>query len=258
MHLRLFPLGGATGTERLVPSVLALAFGLVLGWGVPGLSLVFLSRRPPNGMGLLARALGLGFAYIFATGMAYAVLFGHAPGRTSLLGLLALPCVVLSFRRVETTRGANAAMPHVALALVAMALLVTVLWPSLHGAALNGDGTEVYELARSLEANPFPHWDVEGDEPRGRFGIPVVVPFFTGAFLTSAEMTILGRGELAARMPFVFCLVIVAATAVGLAVRRGISAWTYAGAVTAVFVLWHTSLRELRTRLPGTCRRRRE
>ena len=143
-------------------------------------------------MGVLARALGLGFAYIFATGMVYAVLFGHAPGRTALLGLLALPCAVLSVRRVESTCRSNAAIPHVAMAVVAMALLVTILWPNLHGAALNGDGTEVYELARSLDANPFPHWDVEGDEPGGRFGIPVVVPFFTGAFLTFAEMTILG------------------------------------------------------------------
>ncbi len=237
--VELFRLGGAGGDGGSVVRVVALALGLVLGWGVPGLSLAFLFAKPPDGAAAIGRALGLGFGYIFATGAAYAAVFGHAPGRAALLVLLALPCAWQVFRTPAADARSGAALKHALAALAAMALLAAVLWPNLRHAALNGDGTEVYELARSLDSHAFPRWDLESAEPGGRFGIPVVVPFFTGAFLTHGEMTVLGRGELAARLPFVFSLILAVIAAMGLARTRDFSGWIYAAGTAAVYALWH-------------------
>jgi hypothetical protein len=66
-----------------------------------------------------------------------------------------------------------------------------------------------------------------------------VNPFLTNAYLTWAEMAVMGRGELAARLPFVPALVIALVLAGGLASRPGRSGWAYLSAVGALYLLWN-------------------
>jgi hypothetical protein len=122
---------------------------------------------------------------------------------------------------------------------LAIVALTLVSWPKLAHEGLNGDGTEAYEIARSLESHALPRWDLERWDGPGRFGTPAVNPFLTNAYLTWAHMTVLGRGELAARLPLLPALVIVAAVAGGLVSRPGRSGWTYVAAVSALYLLWN-------------------
>ena len=48
-----------------------------------------------------------------------------------------------------------------------MVVLTFALWPKLAHEGLNGDGTEAYELARSLGQNRLPRWDLERWAPPG-------------------------------------------------------------------------------------------
>jgi hypothetical protein len=60
------------------------------------------------------------------------------------------------------------------------------------------------------------------------------------AFLAHAEMALLGRGEVALRLPFAPMLALCVAQAIGLARGvRGASAWAYLGAVASVYTLWN-------------------
>jgi len=232
-----FPLGGGGGAGGPLVRTAALALGLSLGWAVPGLSLALLHRPDLEGTALLGRAFGLGAGYLVSTGFVHALLFGGAPGRAALLALLALPPALLLSRRSPRPPGRLDAAALTAG--LAMAALAAAFWPKLVHEGLNGDGTEAYELARSLEAHPLPRWDMERDEPPGRFGTPVFVPFWTGAYLASAQMSVLGRGEPAVRLPFVQNLVLAAVIAASLAERRGPGGWLYVGALGAVYAVWN-------------------
>jgi hypothetical protein len=229
-----WPLGGDSGTglaDRMVPLVLALA----LGWGVPGVALALLTRPRREGSAWLGRALGLGVGYVVLVVLGHAAVLGRAPSRASLLVLLAVPPLVLVLRPgVE-------ASPHPGIlvaAPAAIAVLTVILWPKLAHEALNGDGTEAYELARSLDAHRAPHWDLERSEGPGSFGVPVVNPFLTNSSLTSAAMIVLGRGELAARVAYVPALVVAALLALPRTPRATASAWIYVAALTALYALW--------------------
>lgn len=230
-----FPLGGEAAGSA-VGRGLALSLGLLLGWGVPGLPLAFLAGGSEDASRLLGRALGLGFAWIFASGLTHAVLIGGAPGRPAWIILLALPSAALVLRPAGSG-AADRAAPAAAAAFMTMLLLAAWQWPGLHGAAFDGDGVEVHELSRSLDARSLPYWDLESPEPGGRFGIPVVVPFWTGAYLTHAAAAVLGRGELAARLPFASSLVLAAALSLGFVRKRGAAAAAYAAAAAALFTL---------------------
>lgn len=227
-----WPLGG--GEAGVLSRGLALTLGLSLGWCVPGLSLALLADPGRRGPVLLGRALGLGLGYLLVTGLAHAVLVGHAPGRTALLVLLAIPPVLILFR---PEGDAKAGLSAVLVAAALMAILTAVLWEKLAREGMNGDGTEAYELARSLGAHALPRWDVERPEGPGRFGTPAVNPFLTNSYLGAAGMAILGRGELAVRLPLVPGLVIAAFLAG--AGARGASARAYVAAVAAVYLLWN-------------------
>lgn len=228
-----WPLGGEGGHGAL--GVVSLVLGLGLGWAVPGLVLVGLVGAPASATALLGRAFGLGVGYVVAVGLLHASLVGHAPARGTLLALLAAPALVALAR----PGGARVPAAAPALALVAMAVVAAALWPKLAREGLNGDGTEAYELARSLEAHALPYWDLERAEPPGRFGTPVVNPFVTSSFLTAAQMRLLGTGELAARLPLVPAFVIGAALAAGLARRAGASGALYAAGVALTWLLWN-------------------
>lgn len=216
----------------------SLALGLALGWGVPGLSLAFLTDLLLRGPALLARSLGLGVGYILLTGLGHAVLVGHAPHRGALLGLLAVPPLALLGKVLRPANGSqrDAVLGWSLLAIVA---LTGIMFPKLAHEGLNGDGTEAYELARSLEAHPVPRWDLERWDGPGRFGAPAVNPFLTNSYLVWTGMALMGRGELAARLPLVPAVVIAAMLAGALASRPGRSGWGYLLAVAGLYVLWN-------------------
>lgn len=235
-----FPLGAGTSQTGLFLAVASLSLGLSLGWGVPGLSLAFLTDPALRGARLLARSLGLGVGYILVTGLVYATVAGHAPGRGMLVGLLAVPPLVLLGKVLRPAmRPANGSQRDPILAMSLLAMVALTGMPKLAREGLNGDGTEAYEIARSLEAHPVPRWDLERWEGTGRFGTPAVNPFLTNAYLTWAGMAVMGRGELAARLPFVPALVIAVVLAGGLASRPGRSGWAYLSAVGGLYLLWN-------------------
>jgi hypothetical protein len=218
----------------------SLALGLALGWAIPGLSLAMLAGRTATGAQLLARALGLGSGYILATGLAHAAIAGHAPRRPALLALLALPSLALALRSGAQEAGSRSRpWTTVPLVLAASALLTAALWPKLAREALNGDGTEAYELARSLEDHALPRWDLERGGGEGRFGTPAVNPFLTNSYHVAAAMQVAGRGELAARLGFAPALALAALLAFGIARRRGLSGAAYVVSVAAVSALWN-------------------
>ncbi len=231
-----WPLGGGPGAGGFALSASSLALGLALGWGVPGASLALLTDRGLRGAALLGRALGLGCGYVLAVGLLHAALLGHAPGRATLLVLLALPPAAAALRG-----GARDALadPTLLVASALMLALTALLWGKLHSEGMNGDGTEAYELARSLDAHPAPYWDLERWEGPGRFGTPAVNPFLTNSFLVNAEMALLGRGELAARLAFGPMAVLCGVLAASRLARTGASGALHAAAVTAVFVVWN-------------------
>jgi hypothetical protein len=75
---------------------------------------------------------------------------------------------------------------------------------ALHGSAgfgssLNGDGTETFELARSLRAHPLPYWELETE---GRFGTVLVNPSLLNSQLTATLQLLLGDHESSARIAF--------------------------------------------------------
>src|SRR5207247_2206553 len=121
----------------------------------------------------------------------------------------------------------------------AIGALTVITWPKLAHESLNGDGSEAYEIARSLESHPLPRWDMQRWEGPGRFGTPAGNPFLTNAYLAWSGMAILGRGELAARLPLIPALVIVTVVAGGLVSRTGRSGWAYLVAVSSVYLLWN-------------------
>jgi hypothetical protein len=104
---------------------------------------------------------------------------------------------------------------------------------------LNGDGTEAYELARSLDRSRLPHWDLERPAPRGQYGYPAVNPSLTSSHFHHAQMVLLGHGELAARLAFPLALVLGAVLALGLSGRGGPAAIGYVAALVALSALWN-------------------
>jgi hypothetical protein len=229
-----WPLGGEGAWSAAAIAGLALA--ACAGWAVPGLALTSSVGVPASAAGLLARAFVLGVGYVFLTGLAHAALFGHAPGRAGLLGLLAAPSILLLVRR---RGGDGVPLAPPTLALAAMLALTALLWPKLAREGLNGDGTEAYELARSLEAHPLPYWDLERAGGPGGFGTPMVNPFLVNSYVASAQQRLLGRGELAVRLPLVPALVIGTLAAAGLARRAGFDGALYAVGAGLAWLLWN-------------------
>ena len=171
------------------------------------------------------------------TGLGYAIVTGHAPGRGMLIVLLAVPPGILLGKTLKKT--GNGSQRDAIVIASLLAIVTLTVWPKLEREGLNGDGTEAYEIARSLESHPLPRWDMERWEGPGRFGTPAVNPFLTNAYLVWSGMAILGRGELAARLPLIPALVIAAVVAGGLASRPGRSGWAYLAAVSGVYLLWN-------------------
>jgi hypothetical protein len=237
-----WPLGGGGDSAGSVARGASLLLGLLLGWAIPGLPLALLTERRLRGGPLLSRALGLGVGYVLATGLLWAAVAGHSPGRVGRLVLLALPCAAAAVRGGSAGKeGDGEPRDRAPVAVLAASIALTaLLWPRIAAEGMNGDGTEAYEHARSLDHHRIQRWDLERWEGPGRFGIPSVVPMIGYAFLAHSEMTLLGRGEVALRLPFAPMLVFCVAQAIGLARSpRGASAWAYLGGIAAVYTLWN-------------------
>lgn len=236
-----FPLGGTAGDGVLLSAV-SLLLGLLLGWGIPGIALALLSNASLTGSALLARALGLGVGYLFATSLAYGLVAGHAPPRVPLLVLLALPNVILLLvdvrrRRNQAPSASPQILPIVA-ALITMMLLTTVLWQKVRHEHFSGDGTEIYEWSRSLSESPVPYWDLEDEQRPGAFGVPMFASF-AGAPLVHAQITLIGRGEISARLPFIIAVVLLAAITTGMSTHRSRAGWLLTITIAGVYILWH-------------------
>ncbi len=67
----------------------------------------------------------------------------------------------------------------------------------LHG--FNGDGVEMFELARSLKTHFLPYFEIEAAD---RFGTVIVSPALISSYWTLAVQLLLGESELATRLPF--------------------------------------------------------
>ena len=186
-----FPLGGSASDTSRVGQAVAVVLGLALGWALPGLSLAALTNPALSGLDRLPRAFGLGTAYLIAAGVIHALVMGHAPGRVTWLVLLALPPLVLVVRVIRRPATAQAsaetarrAWAPVVAPLVAMLAVTMMAWPLVFAEGMNGDGTEAYELVRSLDEHRLPYWDLDNPEAPGRFGTPVTVPYLTNGTST--------------------------------------------------------------------------
>jgi hypothetical protein len=228
-----WPLGPGASPASGPARAAAALVGLLLGWVLPGVPLTFLAGGPARLF--WPRALGLGTGYVLATSGAYAAAVGHLPSRAAQVVLLALPCLAALVRSREVALSSRS----LASVLGGALLLAALLWPKLAHEALNGDGTESYELARSLSAFALPHWDMERPEGGGRFGIPAVNPFITNSYLAGVRLSLMGTGEIAVRLTLVGALIACLAIPVSSAARAaGGPAWIYAGALTALHALW--------------------
>lgn len=239
-EVQAFPIGGGAGDGGWLFGSVSLILGVLLGWAIPGCALALMFPPPQNGSALVARAFGLGVGYLLLTGLAHGAFTGHAPERATLLLYLALPGSLLLVRPARAPRpGVFSGERAIVIAFGAVTLLTAVLWPKLRYEGMNGDGTELYELTRSLERHTLPRWELEDAAPPGRFGTPITVPYLTTAHTAFAGMTILGKGELAIRVPFVLSVAVALLATMSLSQGRQGTAWMYAGAVCAVFVLWN-------------------
>ena len=91
-----------------------------------------------------------------------------------------------------------------AIGLVAIAASVALLFPEQFLQCFNEDGTETYQLARSLREHSLPHWELETWDPipGGRMGTVVVNPSLVNSYWTCALQTLMGDGEAATRLPY--------------------------------------------------------
>ena len=91
-----------------------------------------------------------------------------------------------------------------AVGLVAILAGIAILFPEQFTQCFNEDGTETYELARSLRDHFLPYWELETWDPipGGRMGTVVVNPSLVNSYWTCALATLLGDGEAATRLPY--------------------------------------------------------
>ena len=226
-----WPLGAAASIDSAV-RLSSLALALALGWAVPGLSVAMLGGDRAD----VPRSFIVGTAYLAATTLLWAVFAGGAPTRAPLVALLALPSLVL------LARGSSVRPPWREWlgASIAVVVLTFALWPKLAHEGLNGDGTEAYELARSLGQNRLPRWDLERWAPPGRFGTPAVNPFLTNSLMVRSAMTLAGQSELSARALLVPVFVVAIIAVAGTTRSRELSAWIYVAAVGLLYLLWNS------------------
>lgn len=105
----------------------------------------------------------------------------------------------------------------------------------------NGDGTEAYELARSLRDHLLPYWEID---VVGRFGTVIVYPALICSYWNLALQLLLGEGEFSTRLSFWIWWLGVFAVAVQMTRRRGAAPdWRSAVPLALaglLFCIWYT------------------
>ncbi len=93
--------------------------------------------------------------------------------------------------------------------LIAVVVMIVAFFPEQFEQCLCEDGTETFELARSLRQHTLPYWELEtwqletwGPAPEGRMGTVVVNPSLINSYWTCALQTLVGDNELATRLPY--------------------------------------------------------
>ena len=111
--------------------------------------------------------------------------------------------------RGETTRATvvRLAKRHGGALLIGLAMIIaaiTVLFPEQFVQCFAEDGTEAYELARSLRHHFLPQWELETWEPipGGRMGTVVVNPSLINSYWTCGVQCLLGENEPATRLSY--------------------------------------------------------
>lgn len=192
-------------------------------------------------MPLWVRALGVTLLAVVVTTLAAGAV-DLAPWRPVIAWGTLAACAVGGARWIWSDPGRRAEWQRertwwIAL-LVAPAVCAAVLWPRLAGDGLNGDGTEAFEIARSAQVYALPHWEIEAPGHPTRYGVHIVVPYFTGAALAQLPMGLLGAEPLAVRllMPVAFAWVVLLVAAI-------VPSWSAASRVylaigAATVLLW--------------------
>ena len=82
---------------------------------------------------------------------------------------------------------------------VAVAAAVILFRRECFVQCFDGDGTELFDLARSLRGHFLPYWEIEVAE---RFGTVIVNPSLINSYWTCGLQMLLGENELATRLPY--------------------------------------------------------
>jgi len=130
----------------------------------------------------------------------------------------------------------------------AVTAAVVVLFPEQFVQCFNEDGTETYELARSLREHFLPHWELETWtwERGNRLGTVVVNPSLINSYWTCGLQTLLGDGEhgggeLAVRLPYWVWWLAIFAVSLRL-VRRSTAGGAWLAAVALGLLVFFTSV----------------
>jgi hypothetical protein len=94
--------------------------------------------------------------------------------------------------------------PALMIGLLAAVASVVILFPEQFLQCFNEDGTETYELARSLRHRFLPAWELQTweSQPEAKIGTVVVNPSLINSYWTSGLQLLLGEGELATRLSY--------------------------------------------------------
>ncbi len=115
---------------------------------------------------------------------------------------------VFAFRKEipqsESPQPGRIGIVPVVVGLVFVLLSVTLFFPEQFVQCFNEDGTEAYELARSLRTSVLPTWEIETADLQAevQYGPVVVNPSLVNSYWTSALQIFLGEGELSTRLPY--------------------------------------------------------
>jgi hypothetical protein len=94
--------------------------------------------------------------------------------------------------------------PPLALGTATVVASLALLFPEQALQCFNEDGTETYELARSLRAHALPAWELEVWDLglASRIGTVVTNPSLVNSYWTCAALVLLGDGEVATRVAY--------------------------------------------------------
>lgn len=187
------------------------------------------------------RALGLSLVAVVAVTLAAGAVGLSAMRPTIAWGTLAVTGIAVTawvWRSPDRRRQWRAERRWWCAVVLVPVAFAALLWPRLTGDGLNGDGTEAFEIARSLQGHAFPHWEIESATAPARYGVSVAVPYFTGAALAQLPMGIVGAQPLAVRL-----LMPVALAWLLLLVVAAVPTWSAAGRMylvigVAALVVW--------------------